>query len=654
MPVFRFLPAVLLAAALLPAPALGGDPAARSGSVVGDFFRRVAEILLPGSPSSEHFDRALETYETDGYFTTYVHGLRLRSEKNATFRDEADLLIGLAAARAGLRELALPALRGVLESKEASPYYAVALATLLELEAAEGNTRAGADAAEKYFTRFWRRPRTRTESAVNALFLEHGNLFAFEPALDPTPTQRKTEAAKEDRPSDRAVYLAGQALLRAKRFEKAGVCFASFKQESPYVLYARYGLAQSLYAAGKLDEGSTVFDQVYTSLARNEGERFLQHRAALMLAQISYELDEDSRAVSWLRNVSREGPYGVHAALLAAEIHASQEKPALALVYLRDGMQESGEPKMEARAAGIRAALHRKMGDVETAVTSLEQGVGALEKYAASLRALGEDREMDRLRGLLEGRAGARRNVDAWRRQNLTLAMPALVEWEYDPGWLSSLLAGWLSETAAQSPGIQPIIYYPQAFDPFGAIPAPPRPDSEPPPDSAFPAVFRRATNPAIEDALVHELRLQNALSSKDPVHLRLMLLDTELRLAIFGKKHAKKVDTAVIRELGFSGEVARLASQGRARSEVMGRALRATASASDARQRSTRIEAIGRRMLDRWRELERQLLRQAVSEEERTTGEVLYALEFDLSQAYAEREKQNDAIRRKEPGPNS
>ncbi|MEA2625941.1 MAG: Anaphase-promoting complex, cyclosome, subunit 3 [Candidatus Binatota bacterium] len=632
---------VLCLLLLLPDSARAENALGAAGARIGGWFTAIARALAPRQADDRNLDRALATYASGDYFATYVYASRLRGGATDPLRDEANLLMGLAAADAGLRGEAIPPLRSVLEADRVSPYYPVALGALVELEARLGNDRSAADAAERYFAALWRKPRSAREAQINALFLEQGNLSSVQQPLDLHFALRAEDLHQKDRPADRAVYHAGMALLRQKKFAPAIACFEALEPQSPYFPFARYGYGQALYGLGNFADARTVFVQVYSYPAHDPGESFLRHRAALLIGQLLYELDEDDAAIEWLRRVAEGGPFALHAVLLSAEIYRSREKPALAVVYLKDRPDAVAEPKLVAQAAAMDASLHRDLGDLQTAAKRLQEAVGALRAYARKIDSLGgKGRAIDTVRGLLVRQEEREQQMREWRRRNLTNAIPDLVYYDADPGWMSRMIGKWLETGARTGSGTFPIIYYPDRFDPFSALPAPSTPEFEPPSeDGVFPALFRRSLSDTLEEALRRELDLRRATEGADPIHLPLLLLDTELRL----RDSHQQADAEVLDRLGVGGDLRVRTNDGRPRAEVVARALRALRNGEPEVVRRDFRDLAGRE-LERWRRFERDLLLQAAQQEKRVVEELLYGLEFDLSQTFSEKKRRSRA----------
>src|SRR5262249_44287578 len=137
--------------------------------------KRVGRVFQK-EPLDPNFVRALDSYEKGDYFTTYLYAARLRSDGNPRYADDADILMGLAAADAGLHQAAVAGLRSLLERSPTSPYYPLAVATLLDLELRRGNTDGAADAASKYVADIWERPPSQRLADAKATFLESGNI----------------------------------------------------------------------------------------------------------------------------------------------------------------------------------------------------------------------------------------------------------------------------------------------------------------------------------------------------------------------------------------------------------------------------------------------------------------------------------------------
>ena len=628
----------VLAALLILTPGLAGaeNQLTRTGAAVGGFFRRVARALIPEGTRNDDLDLALETYAKGSYYTTFLHATRLRKRNIDGLDDEADLLRGLSAAEAGLRDEAVAGLDAVLERPEVSPYYPVALAALLELETRLGNPRAASAAASRYLADFWRRPSSAREATIKAVFLGTGNLSVIvEPKREVTPEDAMMESRSGDRPADRAVYLSGQALLAEKDLEKAETCFSAITPRSPYFAYARYGLGQALYGLERFPEAESALVELQSTAEGREAEPYLKDKAALLVAQIFHERDDDSAAIAWLGRVSKRSPFALHAALLAAEIHADRDRPALALVYLQAWPESAADPKLVARATVLNAELRRTLRDSEHAIAGLEHGIETLRSYTQSLTEAGDRTvELDRLLRDLRGRQAMRDRLETWRRQNLSNAVPDLLSVSFEPGWLSRLIASAFTRRSAEEG--YPVIYYPKSFDPFTASPAPRIRELDPPADRSFPSVFRRSFGRTLSEAFGFERDLRTAIHGNNDMQLAFLLLDGDLRLAATPGEPSEPIDAARIRSLGFDEAVASLVGENRPRTEILARALAEAAPLNPDLARHTVLAAVGDRQLDRWQKLERELLRQTVRAEAKTVQDLRYALEFELSQTLA------------------
>ena len=643
---------VLLAGFLRPVAAAAEDEGfldraagavGRATGAVGGLVLDIVELIVPTARRDDDLDRALETYARGHYFTTWFVARRLLEKKEVTWlADEASFLAGLAAADAGVTEEAVPRLTAVLDADPVSPYYAVALARLLELAEKNGHDDEAARIAATYLADFWKRPRSPREAAIKGVFLESGNFSEdLTRADDGSASGNRAIDRYPERTTDRAVYLAGLALLRAKDFERAAVCLDALAPTSTYYSYARYGYAQASYGSHDTRRARAALSEILSHPGQRAGEVYLRDRAALLSAQILNELGEHGAAIRRLRLVADDGPFALHAAILAAEIQADREETALALVYLKDRPSEGVEPKLVAQAAALDAELHRELADTTTAIARLEEGIGVLDRYEASLRAV--DGRLDSLLRPLETRSRSRLRIEAWRRENVSNAVPDLLEGRAGAGWGARVVAG----LVAGNPGEDgyPVVYHRRAFDPFAALPMPrDREEFEPPGDHAFPSLFRHSLGEALSDAFRHDLAMRAALEEDDPVQLAMLALDGELRLRAAAPV-AGDVDTRRrLRALGFGDALIAGVEASRPRSQVLAEAIGSFA-AGERDFEVLRAEA--RQHLARWGEHLRGLVRETVDAEVRAVQELRYALEFELSQTLATRREQDDRLLR-------
>jgi TolA-binding protein len=629
----RRIPILLCAIALVAAapPVARADNAlSRGAGRVGGFFRSIGRLFLP-TPLDPTLRRALETYAKGDYFTTYLHAAALKAKRDPKLTDEANLLAGLAAADAGLRDEAAIALAAVLEADPPSPYYPVALATLLELDLRLGNAKGAAREAKKYLGGFWMRPSSAHTATVKAIFLESGNISPLSrPRYDPRVNPSERDTRQEDHPAERALYLAGVALLGGKQFETAIDCLESLTPKSVYFVYARYAMGQAYYGLQEVDDAADTLAEVQGFARKSKAELFLKDRAALMAGQLLHEADRNSRAIGSLRNISKTGPYALHAALLAAEIQADEKQPALALVYLQDKPTDSVEPKLAARALALDAELHREMNDVGTAVARLEEGLKGLGAYAAKLDAT-EASDLDRLVKPVALRQRSRDAVDDWRRQSIGHAIPDLVEGRSGPTWTQRMFT-----SAVASESDYPIIYYPKPYDPFTALDAPKDVVALPPSDSSFPTIFRRSLGQALAEALHQENALRNALERGDDLHLSLLVLDGELRLRDRGPAAAKAERSRRLAALGLPDKVIAMVGDRSSRQDTLARALKSLQPLEkDAARHEALLEA-ARAQLELWSETRRDLVREGIKAEGKAVQDIRIALEFQLSEALA------------------
>jgi tetratricopeptide (TPR) repeat protein len=639
------LPVVLAAFLASSSPARADNVVTRAGSAFGGFVKRVGRIFFP-RPLDPTLDAAVDSYAKGDYFTTYLYAAALKAKDDPRLSDEADVLMGVSAADGGLRESAVAAFRSLLVEPRVSPYYPLALAALLDLETRLGNTAGAADAAAKYLGDFWERPRSAHESDVKAVFLESGNISPLSHPRLEAVSHADRDVRFLDRPAERAMYLTGTSLLAAKEFDKAALCLESIEPKSAYFPYARYALGQAYYGLGRLDEAVEALSEVQPQPGKNTAGVYLRDRALLIGAELLHEADENSAAMNWVRHVRRAGPFGLHAALLAAEIHADQDKPALALVYLKDRPENPVEPKLAARAAAFDAELHRDMADMAVAVSRLEQGLKGLAAYTARLGSVSNrDEEAERLVKPLAARQESRERVMEWRRENIANAVPELLDGRPAPGWAARLV----SRAIASDPRKDgyPIIYNRWPWDPFVALKPPKDLPFEPPSDGAFPTVFRRSLTQALNEALHQEHDLRRALESRDDTHLSLLLLSGAMELQSEGTSGAAKQDIGDLVEiLELPDEVAaRMAVAEAGRDEVL-RALAVVKPLAKDRARHERLTAIGRRQLVEWKNHRRRLVAEAVGAEQKEVDELRFKLEFELSQTLADKkERENKAL---------
>jgi len=70
--------------------------------------------MFQREPLDKNFVLALDSYEKGDYFTTYLYAAQLKAASAPRYADDADILMGLAAADAGLHEAAVAGLRSLL------------------------------------------------------------------------------------------------------------------------------------------------------------------------------------------------------------------------------------------------------------------------------------------------------------------------------------------------------------------------------------------------------------------------------------------------------------------------------------------------------------------------------------------------------------
>ncbi len=638
--------AVLAAVAFTSAPASADTAPKRSGGVVRGFFEKIGD-LFRRSPRDPSLQAALDAYERGDYLSTYVLAGQIDVAKQPVLADEADLLKGLAAADAGLRVPAVASLGALLARTPVSPYYPLALGALLDLELRLGNNEAAADAAAKCLGDGWQRPRNEHDAEVKAVFLESGAISAgIHPRIE-RQLHSERDYRYRDRPAERAVYLAGIALLNAKQFEKASALLEALEPKSSYFSYARYAVGQAYYGLDRANDALQAFSEVQLPAkpAKDASERYLRDRALLSGAQLLHETDHDSTAIGWLRHIRREGPYGLHAALLAAQIQADGDEPALALVYLKDRPDSPGEPKLAARAAALDAELHRDIKDVDTAVSTLEQGLRGLDAYANRLTVVeAREGDIDALVRPLDDRQRRRDAFAAWRRQNVAAAVPELLKGRPRPNWVARLITRSIASDTKEAG--YPVVYTPWPYDPFAELRPPDDLPFEPPADGAFPSVFRHSLAEALSDELHKENEIERALASSDDTHLGLLLLAGALELN--GYAGGKSADDQV-RDLGSilgvrSEVAARLGAADARRGDVL-RVMKQMEPLERDAARHARLVALGRSQLALWHDYRRRLLAEAVRDERKAVDDLRVKLTFQLSQMLSEKKERENKL---------
>lgn len=638
--------AAVVAVAVAPGAAHAENPLQRAGSAVGGFFRSIGN-LFRSTPSDPTLTAALDAYDRGDYFTTYLLASRIDVVKQPRLADEADLLKGISAADAGLREPALESLEALLERAPVSPYYPLALASLLDLELRLGNQDAAADAAAKYLGNLWERPPSDHDAQVKAVFLESGAISSSSHPRVERVRHADRDFQFRDRPAERAVYLAGISLIAVKAYDKAALLLECLEPKSAYFSYARYALGQAYYGMERGSDSLEAFSQVQlpSKPTKDASERYLRDRALLVGAQLLHESENDGAAISWLSRVRRDGPFGLHAALLAAQIQADDDKPALALVYLQDRPDSPGEPKLAARAAALDAELRRDMKDVSTAVVRLEQGLKLLDAYAGHLtRVESHAGDIAALIRPLEERQRRRDAFAEWRRRNVASAVPDLIDGRPEPSWAARMVTRMIASKPAEDG--YPIIYTPWPYDPFAELEPPDDLPFEPPADGAFPSVFRRSLAEALNDALHKENEVRHALKSADDTHLALLLLAGALEL-----RHGTNAPSAgdqvadLAAMLSLPDEVsARFAGSDGRRDDVLGALRRVKPLAPDS-TRHAKLAAIGERQLEMWNDFRGRLLSEAVRAERKSVDDLRLRLTFQLSQTLSEKKQRENKV---------
>ncbi|MGH7860069.1 MAG: hypothetical protein ACREQY_22305 [Candidatus Binatia bacterium] len=308
-----------------PGHAAGESPAA----LLGGFFR-----LEPSLPA--YLDEALVAYEEGRFFDALRS---LRSGADSEERDDVRFLRAVLLIGAGWEDLAAPSLETVLEAEPPGPYHVPALLELVEMHDRAGRWSAVADAWERRLDRSLRSRDSRSERIMELLF-EFGSL---RPPLAASTRREKSWLSKpkelavllearRERASDRLLYRCGLALLRLGRHEESLRPLRMIGIESPYYPYARYSIAQSLFALGGVEEATRALARLDRYPRSTSEERALGSRARVLHAAIRFRVGEYEKGIRMARSVPDDDPDAARARLLVSTALLDAGKPALAVV----------------------------------------------------------------------------------------------------------------------------------------------------------------------------------------------------------------------------------------------------------------------------------------------------------------------------------
>lgn len=418
----------LLAGAALAWPAGAAETPGRSrlAAVAGFFSWRTTP------PAA--LDSALDDYARGAFFAAIGAATVELSRGEATFRDEAHLVRGLALEALRWNGEAAESLRVVLESDPPSPYYPLALLGVVESYRREGRLDAVAEAFDRYFTAPWRGRDLRSRLIRN-LLSAYGELR--EPGRDPTDApsdlamhpSRLAEALRnrKERPSERLLYLVGESLFAAGRYAESLDALERIGLVSLYHPYAAYAAAQDLYALGRPNEARRRLESLADFPATTPEESLLADRSRLLLAEVLFELGGEDAALAAAAKVGEA--FRAEAGMLAAEICLASAKPSLALAYYRGLEGHALPPALEAgRAIGI-AAAYGALRDFASATAALRGA--AAEVAARRSRREGASAERERrLRAFAESAAELAIAEDAARRRRTAAGIRRVVSFK--------------------------------------------------------------------------------------------------------------------------------------------------------------------------------------------------------------------------------
>ena len=390
---------VLVAAAMIGLASAADDrsakpskPATRESS--GGFFRLGEWIPAP-------IDRALRDYESGRFFSALANLDELSAEKKHAYAlDDAQFLRALCLAGLGWEDLAATGFTALLEAKSPGPYYVPALLELVEIHDRAARWEATAGAWEKYVDK----PGKGRARAVASLLEEFGELRPGEAKStrkERSLFSRPKELAvlredRRERSAERLLYRSGLALLRVGKHEPSLRALYRIGVLSPYYPYARYSIAQNLFALGRPDEALDVIAALERYPMITPEEKMLTGRARVLhMAILSQQKDVD-RAIGVARSLGDDDPEAAPARLMIATALLEKGEPALSLVYGTPSVQPV--VSVEARQALLKGAAYRSLGDESAAVKELRAGIARLRasraEGAALDKAVGEIREL--------------------------------------------------------------------------------------------------------------------------------------------------------------------------------------------------------------------------------------------------------------------
>ncbi len=389
------------------------------GATLADFFRWEESIPFP-------LQDALRAYQEGRFFAAIgsLDGLMAAREPEYAL-DDAQFLRALSLIALGWDEVALPSLSSLLEADPPGPYYVPALLELIEAHNRAERWGSIADAWERYVERPLRSGSSRGKRVSDLLF-EFGEIRS------PTASSTKREKnllskpkelavileKRRERPSDRLLYRSGLALLRLGRHEESLHALLRIGVESPYYPYARYSIAQDLFALGQVEDACRTLSRLRRYPKITPEERALGSRSQVLHAAIRFETGEVEQGIRIAQSIPNDDPEAPEARLLITNALLVAGAPALALTY------DTAAPvivEADARRALTIGAAYASIGDMTSAAGTLRTVAGrvhearsagaAREEAVDQLRRLAEDWNRQRREGGQGMRAHVSRGV---------------------------------------------------------------------------------------------------------------------------------------------------------------------------------------------------------------------------------------------------
>jgi len=335
----------------------------------------------------EPIESALRAYEDGAYFEALASLDRLPAKGATAYAsDDAELLRAQTLVALGWTDLAAPLLASIVDAKQPGPYYVPALLALVEIHDRAGRWKATADAWERYVDQL----RGSRKTAVLKLLYEFG---ALRSASEKSTRSEKSwlsrpkelaviRADRRERLSERLVYRSGLALERVGRHDESFRALLRIAIDSPYYPYARYAMAQDLFALGRADDAIRGLISLERYPMVTPEERALATRARLLHARMLVERKDVDGAIRVAGAIADDDPEAPVARLLVASALLDSGEPALSLVYAAATVPPLVD--VEARQALTKGAAYTSLGDRSAAAEVLRATVGRVRKERAA------------------------------------------------------------------------------------------------------------------------------------------------------------------------------------------------------------------------------------------------------------------------------